>query len=435
MRKIIWLGIDWVWLLQFYLIIMGVMFTVALFFAAISALVNAETINLNYSECQTDNMSNNTYCAVVWQDLNITDIRMNLTINGTAPFTYTNSTWNLTVGVAAPPDSPSADCRLNLSLIGTAPYFYTNLPANVSIYIAAPIYNIDTVLGFGTNFTHNETNISCSAPKFPALNTQLNISTNMTYTPLDVRYNFSVIAQFEYNSSQCRDNIDQTLDFGADYYSDKCNIHIRAPAFPTINETRLLQPGETVQNAQWAYSYMCNDTSPQIMMCVATQILLNDTIRQYQENETTLRNEIVGLNTTIAQKDSLLRDREENVSVSTALLTANNIGSEWVDKLVMAFGIIVGTIAGLVYLQHWYTKKRGPPSGATEEPIMVEVNRIVEEKFEKKIKNVEDAKLAAEKAAKAKELREEAERKQKEAEELEKGTKKPKIDFFGHTIG
>jgi hypothetical protein len=398
-----------------------IMVVVALFLLAYA--VKAETINLTYAQCYQFNDTNGTMvevCAPIWSDLNITDVRMNLTLTGTAPYSYSNSTWNLSVGVAAPPDSPSADCRLNITIVGTAPYVYTNPTANVSFYIAAPKYNQNTSLDFGQNFTNADANISCSAPQFPAINRTYNFSGNVSYSYPDPRYNLTIITQCD--ESYCKANIDKTLAFGEEYFNPLCNIYIKPPAKPTVNETATLEPGEVRQNSELMYSYTCKDTRGEAMMCVAEQVLLNDTIRQMHENTSALFAQLQSVNGTLFAREEELQHAHENISVSTAMLTAGDKGDKTLQLAATVGTILLVGIAGIFYIRNYLNRKPMPPSGVPEEPLMVEATRRTDEKISARFAELDkkhkdeiaslNDKLA--KKVKADQLRNEAEKLDKE---------------------
>ena len=159
------------------IIFIAMMVAVVLIFLVGSA--SAATYNLDYGQCLQDNSSNDTFCAPAF-----IDVRLNLSINATAPVNYENTKWN------------------------------------ISINIPTKKYNINQTIDNGQFYTHMATNITVWATEFPSIDRTLELYGNTTWQPQDSRFNLTVNTHCML-TLDCRENVDRLLSYGANYYSDK----------------------------------------------------------------------------------------------------------------------------------------------------------------------------------------------------------------------
>jgi len=314
------------------------------------ATANAETYTLNYSQCMVDNVSNHTYCAQDFIDINITDIRLNVSIDDTAPYSYSNSEWNLSINID-------------------------------------PIkYNLTIDLEHGQVYKHIPSNITCLAPEFPAANLNVSVYGNATYWPADWRYNISFTALClpcpQEQQIDCKEaSVTKTMDYGEVYTNALCGIELTAPAKPYANDFRSLYPGEVVSNPDFGYIYTCQNTTVELVALQGENTVLRNLLKQKEANETALSTNITTLQTELMNKQDTLASYQQQITERDKELTYYREGAAGNDQNVKWAVIVIGTIliGGYLYTRG---KKKIAPTGDSD-PLEIRLKELEERLSEK----------------------------------------------------
>jgi len=149
--------------------------------------------------------------------------------------------------------------------INMTPYQVTTNPTTNTQYVCRyDLLNVSQTLPFSGSYTNAEHNISIIAPAFPPMNLEINVTAGDNY--VNSTYNLTVHALYRkvnindtldflecYNDtntnlSLCappKMNVYENLSYGLSFINSTYNVTINAPPYPNINEHRSLGCGET----------------------------------------------------------------------------------------------------------------------------------------------------------------------------------------------